>query len=143
MDFSQIIPERYRVAYDSKGDRWQILDTWHPQIKNISDLDQNIPEDSPAVKIVSGTEMNAIIGEMIKRGFLEKIIKRGTESNIINNKVKVEEKPVQKEKFIFENSEKYRMVDFVNDLKTLIEEAEKKHSQYYEIKREKYKNEKR
>ena len=36
MDFSQIIPERYRVAYDSKGDRWQILDTiWSKLIRDV------------------------------------------------------------------------------------------------------------
>jgi len=40
MDWEKIIPERYRVKYDNGI--WFILDTWHPQVKNIADLDQDI-----------------------------------------------------------------------------------------------------
>lgn len=84
MDFEKTVPERYRATYDSKGDRWLILDLWNPQIKNMADLTQDIPENSPALKVIAGTEMNAVIGTMIKMGWFEKnIIKHNTNNNII------------------------------------------------------------
>lgn len=86
-DFEAIIPERYRAKYDSLNDRWLILDMWHPQIKNLPSLIESIPENSPALKIVTGTEMNAIIGEMSNNGFLDKIIESRVGSGIINKDV--------------------------------------------------------
>jgi hypothetical protein len=91
MDYEKTVPERYRATYDSKGDRWLILDMWHPQVKNMADLSQDIPESSPALKIIAGTEMNAVVGAMIKMGWIDrinnhKIIKDKPGNNIIKHK---------------------------------------------------------
>jgi hypothetical protein len=86
-DFEATIPERYRAKYDSFNDRWLILDMWHPQIKNLSTLVEDIPETSPALKIITGTEMNAIMGEMGRNGHLDKIIESRGKSGIINKDV--------------------------------------------------------
>ena len=75
-DFEKTIPERFRAKYDSDGDYWAVLDTWHPQVKNIADLEQDIPLDSPAIKKIANSEMNAVIGEMIKMGWMEKFGQR-------------------------------------------------------------------
>ncbi len=84
MDFKEIVPERYRVKYDNAKDCFYILDTWHPQIKNMADLTQDIPDDSPAMKIVTGSEVSAVIGLLTKMGRFDKnIIKHNTNNNII------------------------------------------------------------
>jgi len=93
MDYEKTIPERYRATYDSKKDVWLVLDSWHPQIKNMADLSDEIPDDSPALKIIPGSEMNAIMGAMIKMGWIEKfhgrkVIKDNPKSNIIKYKSK-------------------------------------------------------
>ena len=98
MDWEQAVPERYRARYDSKGDRWLVLDTWHPQIKNVSDLTQDIPDDSPAIKIVSGAEINEIVGKMIKMGWMKNIIKSQGKSNIIN-KGSYDKKQFERDKY--------------------------------------------
>jgi hypothetical protein len=85
VDFEKVIPERYRAKYDDLNDRWLVLDTWHPQIKNLPNLSEAIPEESPALKIITGTEMNAVLGEMMKIGHLDEIIKHQGKSGIIDN----------------------------------------------------------
>jgi len=57
---------------------------WHPQIKNLPKLDESIPEDSPALKIITGTEMSALLGEMQKIGYLDKIIKVPAKESIMS-----------------------------------------------------------
>ena len=76
MDFTTIIPERFRVAYDQNSGVWRILDTWHPQIANIADFAEEIPDNSPAIKIISDLEMNAILAKIDEMGWLEKIIRK-------------------------------------------------------------------
>ena len=76
MDFQVIVPERFRVAYDQNSGVWRVLDTWHPQISAISDFTQDVPDNSPAVKIISDLEMNAIISKIDSMGWLEKIVRR-------------------------------------------------------------------
>jgi hypothetical protein len=85
-DFEKVIPERYRASYDKIKDCFYILDTWHPQIKNLPNLEDSIPDDSPALKTVTGTEINAIIEEMKKIGYLDQIIKVNAPRSIIENK---------------------------------------------------------
>jgi hypothetical protein len=84
MDFKEVIPERFRAKYDSKNDTWYILDTWNPQIMNLPNLDEDIPDNSPAIKIISGTELNAVLAEMKKIGHLDKIIKVNSKQDIIS-----------------------------------------------------------
>ena len=90
MDFKEMVPERYRVKYDPAKDCFYVLDTWDPQIKNIADLTQDIPENSPAMKIITGTEMNAIVAVLKKMGRLEeKIIKPNNNHSTINKDVPI------------------------------------------------------
>lgn len=99
MDFKEMIPERYRVKYDTAKDCFYVLDTWDPQIKNIADLTHDIPENSPALKIITGTEMNAIIMILKKMGRLEdKIIKPNNNHSTINKDMPIRF-PYPKKKF--------------------------------------------
>lgn len=70
MDFKELIPGRYRVSYDTKTGSFWILDTWHESVKNIQNLeDAVIPENSPALVILTQEQANALIGEQIKLGW--------------------------------------------------------------------------
>lgn len=86
MNYKELIPERFRAKYDRVSDRWLILDTWHEQIQNIADLTQDIPDNHPAVKIISGGEVNALIGELRKMNKFvpSEIIKEPKTNDIIN-----------------------------------------------------------
>ena len=75
MDLKETIKERYRIHYDAQKGCFRILDCWHDTIKNIADLTQDIPDDSPAIKIITQMEANALIGELLKLGWLDKIVK--------------------------------------------------------------------
>lgn len=75
MDFSEIIKERFRAVRDNKVGCIKILDTWNEQIKNIADFDVNIPDNHPAIKIITDLELNALIECLDKEGYLDKIIK--------------------------------------------------------------------
>jgi hypothetical protein len=72
MDFEKMVPERYKITHDTETGSFRILDTWHASIKNLPDLDQDIPINSPALKIVNALEVNALLGELDKLGWLEK-----------------------------------------------------------------------
>jgi len=74
MDWEKIIPERYRISYDRATGSFRILDTWHESIKNLPDLDGEIPDNSLAVKILNTLEVNTLIGELGKMGWLDKFI---------------------------------------------------------------------
>tara|TARA_Y100000034_G_scaffold104305_1_gene130747 strand:- start:162 stop:569 length:408 start_codon:yes stop_codon:yes gene_type:complete len=74
-DLEELIPERFRVFFNQQNNLFRILDTWHPSIKNLK-LEENpeLPEESPALKNLSSEEVNAIVGELIRLGWLDKMI---------------------------------------------------------------------
>jgi hypothetical protein len=75
MNIEELVPERYRVYYNQSNNSFKIMDTWHPSIKNLKFEDNpDIPDNSPALKTISTEEVNAIVGELIKLGWLDKII---------------------------------------------------------------------
>ena len=84
MDLEQLVPERYRIYFNQANNLFKILDTWHPSIKNLK-LEDNpdIPDNSPAIKTITAEEVNAIVGELIKLGWLDKVIaaKTGKETS--------------------------------------------------------------
>ena len=75
MNLEELIPERYRIFFNRETNSFRILDTWHPTIKNLNiEANPDIPDNSPALKTLSAEEVNALIGELIKLGWLDKII---------------------------------------------------------------------
>ena len=75
MNLEELVPERYRIYFNQTNNLFKIMDTWHPSIKNLK-LEDNpdVPDNSPAVKTVTAEEVNAIVGELIKLGWLDKLI---------------------------------------------------------------------
>jgi len=75
MNLEELVPERYRIYFNQKDNLFKILDTWHPSIKNLKMEDNpDIPDNSPAIKTLTAEEVNAIVGELIKLGWLDKVI---------------------------------------------------------------------
>ena len=68
-DWKEEVKERYRIFYDKETGAFHICDLWHESVKNLP-LDAVIPEDSPAIKILSSLEINALLGELDKLGWL-------------------------------------------------------------------------
>lgn len=93
MDFSTEIPERYRVVYDKVTDCFKILDTHHPQVMNLG-FDADIPDNSPAMKIVTNSEVNALLGTLNKIGWIERIFGVGGKNTSVKHDV-VEKKDIK------------------------------------------------
>ena len=76
LDWQAIVPERFRINYEQKTGIWRVLDTWHPQIMQIADLATEIPDSSPAIKVFSDLEINALIAKLDEMGWLDKIVQK-------------------------------------------------------------------
>ena len=63
---------QYVANRDDVTNTWRILDTWHEALKML-DVDDDIPDDSPAVKILSEGEFIAIIQEASRLGVLQNV----------------------------------------------------------------------
>jgi hypothetical protein len=72
MDWEHMVPERYRITFEQSTSSFHILDTWHESIKNIPNLEQEIPPESPALKIINLQEINGLLGLLDKMGWIEK-----------------------------------------------------------------------
>jgi len=84
MDWEKIIPERYRILYERSTGAFKILDTWHESVKNLPDLTEEIPDDSPAVKILNTLEVNSLMGELERMGWLKKFLPENSPISIAN-----------------------------------------------------------
>jgi len=58
------------VAIQDQTKVWRILDTWHDDIKRL-DPDSDIPDDSPAVNVITDGEVVALLKEAAAQGMLE------------------------------------------------------------------------
>ena len=58
------------VAVQDETKVWRILDTWHADIKNLN-ADSDIPDESPAVNIITDGEAVALIKGAAAQGMLE------------------------------------------------------------------------
>ena len=70
MDWKQEVPQKYVVEYDKKTKVWRILDAWHEAMVSVN-RDDEIPDDHPALKIITDGEMGALIRELRAEGVLE------------------------------------------------------------------------
>lgn len=89
MDYKETVPERFRVTYD-KG-VFRILDCWHDTIRNINDFNVEIPDNSPALTIITTEEVNALIGRLSEMGWLDKMITSPTRTEQTSVKIDIRE----------------------------------------------------
>lgn len=84
MNLRESVPEQYRVTLDDKTSSIWILDCWHKTIENLDPENYNVTNidpESPAVTILNKEQINALIGGLIKLGWLDKII----DNKVYNN----------------------------------------------------------
>jgi hypothetical protein len=72
-DYTKEVPERYRINFNRLQGAFYILDMWHETVKNLPD-GADVPIDSPAMKIISALEVNALLGVLKDMGWLDKIV---------------------------------------------------------------------
>ena len=63
---------QYIALRDETSKTWRILDTWHEALKEL-DLEDDIPDDNPAVSILTESAFTALIKEAARLGVLENI----------------------------------------------------------------------
>jgi len=59
--------KRYRVFLDPKYNVWRILDTWNSELSNL-ELNDDIPDDHPAVIILPNDALSAVVEELNRLG---------------------------------------------------------------------------
>jgi len=62
--------QQYVANKDDKTATWRILDTWHEDLKKLQDAEEEIPDDSEAVKVLSEGQFIALIKEAARLGVL-------------------------------------------------------------------------
>lgn len=78
MEFSKIdrraeFPERWKVKQDTLNGSWKILDMWHPYFDNVVNIDVDLPDNAPCLKIISDGELGALLQELKRAKILEKV----------------------------------------------------------------------
>ena len=70
MDWAAMGISRYRTNFDPTTKTFRILDVWHESIKNIpeNELDRDIPDNSPAIKILSTEEISSLLEKLKELG---------------------------------------------------------------------------
>jgi len=69
--------QQYVASKDETTNTWRILDTWHDSLKTLQ-VDDEVPDDSPAVTVLTEGAFIALIKEAARTGILENS-KMGTE----------------------------------------------------------------
>ena len=63
---------QYVALRDETSKTWRILDTWHEDLKN-TNMDDDIPDDSSAVSILTEGAFTALVKEAARLGVLENV----------------------------------------------------------------------
>ena len=63
---------QYIALRDETSKTWRILDTWNEALKEL-DMEDDIPDDNPAVSILTESAFTALIKEAARLGVLENI----------------------------------------------------------------------
>lgn len=71
-DWREDVKERFRVNYDPVAGVFRLLDMWQDSVVSLP-LDATIPDDSPAMKILSAIEVNALLGKLKQMGWIDKM----------------------------------------------------------------------
>ena len=61
--------QQYVATKDEKG-TWRILNAWHDEVKMMN-AEEDVPDDSPAVTVLTEGEFIALIKEAARAGVLE------------------------------------------------------------------------
>jgi len=62
--------QQYVASRDQTSNTWRILNTWHDDLKRLQ-VDDDVPDDSPAVTILTEGAFISLIKEAARSGILE------------------------------------------------------------------------
>jgi len=62
--------QQYVASKDEKTNTWRVLDTWHEALKSLQ-IEDDVPDDSPAITLLTEGEFIALIKEAARTGILE------------------------------------------------------------------------
>ena len=83
--------QQYVAHKDDKTATWRILDTWHEDLKKLQDAEEEIPDDSEAVKVLSEGQFIALIKEAARLGVLANVNFGAEESDLEPEIIKKDE----------------------------------------------------
>lgn len=66
--------KRYRVSYNKTTGTWRLLDTWHESMTKVVDWDADIPDDCPALVIITDEGFTTLAMEAARLGILGKAV---------------------------------------------------------------------
>lgn len=61
---------KYEINYEKPTKTWRILDLKHPECIKIKNLDEDIPDDHPAITVIPELAFSKLIAEAIRLGVL-------------------------------------------------------------------------
>ena len=121
-DFGRL--DRYQITFEKLTGVWRILDIQNEEVKKIKNLDlegidADIPDDSPAVTILTDSMFSKLIATAIKEGVLdESVVGLGRNSKSDNAKdeeIKSLQKEIEQYKgLVIEQSEKIKNLTDTN-----------------------------
>jgi len=62
--------QQYVANKDDKTQTWRVLDTWHEALKSLN-VDDDVPDDSPAITVLTEGGFIALVKEAARLGILE------------------------------------------------------------------------
>lgn len=66
--------KRYRVSYNKTTGTWRLLDTWHESMTKVVDWNSDIPDDCPALVIITDEGFTTLAMEAARLGILGKAV---------------------------------------------------------------------
>lgn len=62
--------ERYHAVFDERTKTWRVIDLKHPEVSKIQDLDEEIPDENPAVTVIPEGMFSRLINEAHRLGII-------------------------------------------------------------------------
>ena len=63
--------QQYIAVRDDASRTWRILDSWHETLSEFNSVEDEVPDDSPAIKILTEGEFIVLVREAARIGILE------------------------------------------------------------------------
>ena len=86
--------DQYVAIQDEKTRTWRILDTWHESLK-AADVEDDIPDDRPAVQIITESAFMSLIREASRLGIIENAVSGIDDSEYFELESQLEEKLIE------------------------------------------------
>ena len=71
-DWKEEANAQFKISYDKISGSFRILNLYHDDVKNLP-IDADIPDNTLALKVLSGLEVNSLLGKLKEMGWLDKL----------------------------------------------------------------------